>query len=83
MILRRGTDNWTSAKLFELLEAANLRDNEALRAKALVPQSQAIMEMPASIGDYTDFYASREHATNVGTMFRGPEDALMPNWTHL
>ena len=41
------------------------------------------MEMPASIGDYTDFYASREHATNVGTMFRGPENALMPNWTHL
>lgn len=32
------------------------------------------------IGDYTDFYSSREHATNVGTMFRGPENALMPNW---
>ncbi len=32
------------------------------------------------LGDYTDFYSSREHATNVGTMFRGPENALMPNW---
>ena len=31
-------------------------------------------------GDYTDFYSSKEHATNVGTMFRGPENALMPNW---
>jgi len=34
-------------------------------------------------GDYTDFYSSIEHATNVGTMFRGPENALMPNWKHL
>jgi fumarylacetoacetase len=39
--------------------------------------------VPAAIGDYTDFYSSREHATNVGTMFRGPEHALMPNWLHL
>ena len=35
------------------------------------------------LGDYTDFYSSKEHATNVGTMFRGPENALMPNWLHL
>ena len=39
--------------------------------------------MPVKIGDYTDFYASKEHATNVGIMFRGKENALMPNWTHL
>jgi len=39
--------------------------------------------LPAQIGDYTDFYASKEHATNVGIMFRGKENALMPNWTHL
>ena len=32
------------------------------------------------LGDYTDFYSSRDHATNVGTMFRGKENALMPNW---
>ncbi|MCA9938439.1 MAG: fumarylacetoacetase, partial [Anaerolineales bacterium] len=42
-----------------------------------------VMEMPAQIGDYTDFYSSREHATNVGIMFRGRENALMPNWLHL
>ena len=34
-------------------------------------------------GDYTDFYSSKEHATNVGTMFRGPDNALMPNWKYL
>jgi fumarylacetoacetase len=38
------------------------------------------MQLPARIGDYTDFYSSREHATNVGIMFRGVENALQPNW---
>jgi fumarylacetoacetase len=41
------------------------------------------MQLPAVIGDYTDFYSSREHASNVGTMFRGPDNALLPNWLHL
>jgi fumarylacetoacetase len=41
------------------------------------------MNLPAEIGDYTDFYSSREHATNVGTMFRGREKALQPNWLHM
>ena len=41
------------------------------------------LHVPVKIGDYTDFYASKEHATNVGIMFRGKENALMPNWTHL
>ncbi|KAJ1945715.1 hypothetical protein FBU59_002230 [Linderina macrospora] len=48
-----------------------------------VEQSSVTMHLPAKIGDYTDFYASREHATNVGVMFRGKDNALMPNWTHL
>ncbi|KAJ2804968.1 hypothetical protein H4R20_002286 [Coemansia guatemalensis] len=48
-----------------------------------VPLSGVHMHLPARIGDYTDFYASREHATNVGMMFRGKDNALMPNWTHL
>jgi fumarylacetoacetase len=60
-----------------------LRDNAALRARALVPLAEATMLLPAEIGDYTDFYSSREHATNVGIMLRGPENALMPNWLHL
>lgn len=44
---------------------------------------QIKMHLPISIGDYTDFYASKEHASNVGEMFRGKENALMPNWLHL
>ncbi|NNE36142.1 MAG: fumarylacetoacetase, partial [Rhodothermales bacterium] len=60
-----------------------LRDDAELREKVLVPQSSVTMELPAEIGDYTDFYSSREHATNVGTMFRGKENALQPNWLHL
>ncbi len=59
---------------------ATLRDNAELREACLLPQAIVTMTLPAKIGDYTDFYSSREHATNVGTMFRGPENALMPNW---
>lgn len=50
---------------------------------ALVPQHKATMHLPVQIGDYTDFYSSLEHATNVGKMFRDPENALLPNWKHL
>ena len=45
--------------------------------------AEVSMLLPADIGDYTDFYSSREHASNVGTMFRGPDKALLPNWLHL
>jgi fumarylacetoacetase len=60
-----------------------LRDDAVLRRQALVPQHQTQMLLPVEIGDYTDFYSSREHASNVGAMLRGPENALMPNWLHL
>ena len=75
----------TRARLLELLSAscATLRDNEVLRASALIPRSACQMHLPAQIGDYTDFYSSRQHATNVGVMFRGKDNALMPNWLHL
>jgi len=49
----------------------------------LHPESEVKMALPVSIGDYTDFYSSREHATNVGIMFRDPQNALLPNWLHL
>lgn len=49
----------------------------------LVPADQVSMKLPVEIKDYTDFYSSREHATNVGTMFRDPANALLPNWLHL
>ncbi|KAG8235830.1 hypothetical protein J437_LFUL016091 [Ladona fulva] len=60
-----------------------LRDDANLRAISLIPQSEVKMHLPAEIGDYTDFYSSIYHATNVGIMFRGKENALMPNWKHL
>jgi len=53
------------------------------RGRCLVPRAEVAMHLPASIGDYTDFYSSREHATNVGIMFRGKDNALQPNWLHL
>ncbi len=59
------------------------RDDDALRREAFVPMHAADLLLPAAIGDYTDFYSSREHASNVGAMLRGPDNALMPNWLHL
>jgi fumarylacetoacetase len=47
------------------------------------PIEQMVMHLPVEVGDYTDFYSSIEHATNVGKMFRDPENALLPNWRHL
>lgn len=57
-----------------------LRDAAALRNRALVARDKATMHLPVAVAGYTDFYSSREHATNVGTMFRGPENALNENW---
>ncbi|ORX59010.1 fumarylacetoacetase [Hesseltinella vesiculosa] len=75
----------TRDRLQQLLDSNNaeLRDNQAVRDQALVPQSEVTMHLPANIGDYTDFYCSREHATNVGIMFRGKDNALQPNWLHI
>ncbi|MBA3960280.1 MAG: fumarylacetoacetase [Chthoniobacterales bacterium] len=64
-------------------ETATLRDDDGLRKRAFHRQSAVTMELPARIGDYTDFYSSYHHAFNVGTMFRGPENAIMPNWKWL
>ncbi|NAY92764.1 fumarylacetoacetase [Muricauda sp. JGD-17] len=60
-------------------------DNSVLTGKPelFVKQSEAQMHMPVHVGDYTDFYSSIEHATNVGKMFRDPENALLPNWKHI
>jgi fumarylacetoacetase len=57
--------------------------NSNLIRECLVKQSEAEMLMPVKVQNYTDFYSSLEHATNVGTMFRDPENALLPNWKHL
>jgi len=77
---------WTGVRkrLMELLSPDDtIVWDEAMRSRALIPITGVQMHMPVAIGDYTDFYASREHATNVGIIFRGRENALMPNWLHL
>lgn len=61
-------------------EHDDLRVNEHHVAQVLIPAEKVTMCMPVQIGDYTDFYSSREHATNAGTMFRDPANALFPNW---
>jgi fumarylacetoacetase len=60
-----------------------VRDSDILRESALIPMAEVEMLLPVEIGDYTDFYSSRDHATNVGTMLRGADNALQPNWLHL
>jgi fumarylacetoacetase len=82
-----GREAWQQvrARISQLLrdDEPTLRDDAELRSEALIPIKQATLLLPAEIGDYTDFYSSREHATNVGTMLRGAENALNPNWLHL
>lgn len=82
-----GKKEWQRVReaLQSLLHIDNpeLRDDASLRAEVLIKQSDVTMHLPAEIGDYTDFYSSRQHATNVGSMFRDPANALLPNWLHL
>ena len=61
----------------------SLQGNEALKAKVLIDQTAVRMILPCRIGDYTDFFSSREHATNLGKLFRPGGDPLLPNWLHL
>jgi len=72
-------------RISELLNKSNqeLQSNEDHIKDVLIPKNEVSMHMPVRVGDYTDFYSSIEHATNVGTMFRGPENALLPNWKHI
>ena len=63
-----------------------IQDNQsplAGKSELFVKQAYAQMHLPVQVGDYTDFYSSIEHATNVGMMFRDPENALLPNWRHI
>jgi len=82
-----GRPAWTAARsiLTTLLrnDEPVLRDDAGLRDAAFHRQSDVEMLLPAAIGDYTDFYSSREHATNIGIMLRGKDNALQPNWLHI
>ena len=85
MALGRPAWRKTREALQHLLAAStpDLRDDAALRSQAFHLQRDVTMELPARIGDYTDFYSSYHHSHNVGTMLRGAENALMPNWKWL
>jgi fumarylacetoacetase len=61
-------------------DVSALRDQQKLRDSALIPINRVELLLPVEVGDYTDFYSSRYHATNVGSMFRDPENALLPNY---
>ena len=67
----------------DLVPDPRLKDNLPLRNLAMKPLVSVTCHLPATIGDYTDFYSCREHATNVGIMFRGKDNALQPNWLHM
>ncbi|MDE2332450.1 MAG: fumarylacetoacetase [Bradyrhizobium sp.] len=75
----------TRARISELLrhDHPELRDNAELRALALVPMAEVKLHLPIQVAGYTDFYSSKEHAINVGVMFRGKDNALQPNWLHM
>ena len=85
--MHQGAKVWsqTRARISELLRADHpeLRDNDELRKLALVPMREAKLHLPIAVSGYTDFYSSKEHATNVGVMFRGKDNALQPNWLHM
>ncbi|MGJ4902298.1 fumarylacetoacetase [Bradyrhizobium sp. HKCCYLRH2060] len=75
----------TRAAISALLRHDNprLRDDKPLRSRALLPRNDVNLHLPFHVAGYTDFYSSKEHATNVGVMFRGKDNALQPNWLHM
>lgn len=80
-----GLGKIVSLQIRNRLQQQLCESNSALKEanQVLVLQSEAKMHLPVQVGDYTDFYSSIEHATNVGKMFRDPANALLPNWKHI
>jgi fumarylacetoacetase len=83
--LGKESTNSVRERLIELFSEDNdeLQRNSDLHPFVFYKQDQVTMMLPIKIGDYTDFYSSKEHATNVGSLFRDPNNALLPNWKHL
>ena len=85
-LIAQGRSAWralrvTLATLFA--KGSALADDTALCARALIPQSGAVLHLPVQVGNFTDFYASRHHAFNAGSLFRDPAHALLANWSEL
>ena len=77
---------WVEArKTLQMCLSSNspIKNDAGLRGKLLIKASDAVNHMAVQVGDYTDFYSSRSHAFNVGSIIRGPENALNPNWLHI
>jgi fumarylacetoacetase len=85
LAMGRGKAREVRERVSELLrhDHEELKSNLQAREMALIPMTEVEMLLPIRIPNYTDFYSSQEHATNVGSMFRGPANALLPNWKHL
>jgi fumarylacetoacetase len=84
MALGKEKTNAIRLQIASLLEMGNdVLTNHSNKADFFVEMNQATLHLPIKIGDYTDFYSSRQHATNVGIMFRDPANALLPNWLHI
>ena len=84
--LEQKKDSWRSVrnKIGDLFDIKNkIFEKEFIDKSILFQNKDVEMVMPVKIGDYTDFYSSKDHATNVGKMFRDPENALLPNWLHI
>ena len=82
-----GRKTWRAVRnrVAEIFDANNdeLKNNTKHKEIICFRLDEIEMQMPIHVGDYTDFYSSKEHATNVGSMFRDPNNALMPNWLHV
>lgn len=85
--ISEGKKTWRLVRnrIAEIFDSENneLLDNDEHKSAIIFDIDDVEMQLPVFIGDYTDFYSSREHATNVGMMFRDPDNALLPNWLHL
>lgn len=82
-VMAAGPEVWRDLRAQVTALLAEGSDQRAAIERYLVPLSDATLHLPFTLSEYTDFYASRHHATNVGTMFRGAENALPPNWLHI
>ena len=85
-LLKQNKSIWRSVrnKICDLFDLENIQAKEKISKENILFEHKKIeMVLPIKIGDYTDFYSSKDHATNVGKMFRDPENALLPNWLHI
>ncbi|WP_019956087.1 fumarylacetoacetase [Yoonia vestfoldensis] len=82
-LMAAGPSVWSALRQSLTHLLAEAAPDRAMVEPLLVPMSEATLHLPLQVAEYTDFYAGKQHALNVGTMFRGPENALPPNWLHI